>query len=108
MAKSIISNKRECFLCREEADHIGYYGELPSTGLHKHHFLGGTANRKKSEHFGLWAYMCAARHHEYGPEAPHVNAEVAKHLKQIAQRVFEAKYSHEMWMQEFGKNFLDE
>ena len=52
--------------------------------------------------------MCAARHHEYGPEAPHVNAEVAKHLKQIAQRAFEAKYSHEMWMQEFGKNFLDE
>lgn len=108
MAKSIISNKHECFLCREEADRIGYYGELPSTGLHKHHFLGGTANRKKSEHFGLWAYMCAARHHEYGPEAPHVNAEVAKHLKQIAQRAFEAKYSHEMWMQEFGKNFLDE
>ena len=45
---------------------------------------------------------------QYGPEAPHVNAEVDKKLKRIAQRAFEAKYSHTEWMQEFGKNFLDE
>ena len=38
MAKSIIQKRtdplsRECFLCREEADRMGYYGELRHTGL---------------------------------------------------------------------------
>lgn len=40
MAKSIIQARtgpadRECFLCREEAERNGYYGELCHTGLHK-------------------------------------------------------------------------
>lgn len=42
MAKSIIQARtgpadRECYLCREEAERNGYYGELCHTGLHKHH-----------------------------------------------------------------------
>ena len=39
MAKSIIQDTRirECYLCREEAEKRGYYGELKHTGLHKHH-----------------------------------------------------------------------
>lgn len=115
MAKSIIQLKtdpisRECFLCREEANKNGYFGELKHIGLHKHHFVYGRlgALRKKAEHYGLWAYMCADRHHEYGPDAPHNNAQVSLHLKQVAQRAFEAKYGHELWMQEFGKNYLEE
>lgn len=83
MAKSIIQDTRirECYLCREEAEKRGYYGELKHTGLHKHHFIYGRfgAFRKKAEHYGLWGYMCAERHHEHGPEAPHNNA-VATHL----------------------------
>ena len=68
MAKSIIQAhtdklSRECILCREEAEKMGYYGELPHTGLHKHHIMFGVANRKKSEHYGLWAYVCNERHH---------------------------------------------
>ena len=53
-------------------------------------------------------YICKSyeRHHEYGPEAPHVNKEVDLYLQQVAQRAFEAKYSHEEWMQQFGKNYL--
>ena len=115
MAKSIIQKRtnpanRECFLCREEAERIGYYGELPHTGLHRHHFIFGAygALRRAAEHYGLWGYVCTARHHEYGPEAPHVNNEVATHLKQVAQRAFEERYGHEKWMQEFGKNYLEE
>ena len=104
MAKSIIQDTRirECFLCREEAEKRGYYGELKHTGLHKHHFIYGRfgAFRKKAEHYGLWGYMCAERHHENGPED--------RRLKQIAQRAFEAKYGHEKWMQEFEKNYLEE
>lgn len=109
--KSIIQPKvKECYLCREEAERIGYYGELPHTGLHRHHFIFGRYGtfRKKAEHYGLWGYVCAKRHHEYGPDAPHVNAEVAKHLKQVAQKAFEEKYGHELWMQEFGINYLED
>ena len=110
MAKSIIQmrtepHNRECLLCREEAERIGYYGELRHTGLHKHHILGGP-NRHLAEHYGLWCYVCEERHHEYGPDAPHKNAEVALHLKQIAQTVFEEKYSHEEWMAIFRKNYM--
>ncbi len=106
--KSIIQTGRikECYLCREEADRLGYYGELPHTGLHRHHFMHGTANRRKAEQYGLWAYVCVTRHHEYGPEAPHSNVEVDKKLKQAAQRIFEEKYGRALWMQEFGKNYL--
>ena len=76
MAKSIIQEhtdklSRECLLCREEAERIGYYGELRHTGLHKHHIMLGTAGRPKAEHYGLWTYLCNERHHEYGPESPH-------------------------------------
>lgn len=110
MAKSIIQTNgiKECYLCREEADKIGYYGDLPSTGLHKHHFIFGYANRKKSEHYGLWGYVCVKRHHEYGPESPHENGEVRRHLCRVAQRAFEKKYSRQQFTQEFGKNWLDE
>ena len=61
--KSIIQTGRikECYLCREEADRLGYYGELPHTGLHRHHFMHGTANRRKAEQYGLWAYVCVQR-----------------------------------------------
>lgn len=110
MAKSIIQpgKIKECYLCRLEAEEIGYYGELTQYGLHKHHFMFGTADRKKSEHYGLWTYMCNKRHHEHGPEAPHVNKEVNIRLRKIAQEIFEKKYSHELWMQEFGRNYLED
>lgn len=108
MSKSIIQDQKECFLCREEADRNGYYGELSPNGLHKHHFIYGRfgAYRKKAEHYGLWGYVCAERHHEHGPESPHVNAKVREHLCQVAQEAFEEKYSHELFIQEFGKNWL--
>jgi hypothetical protein len=93
-------------LCREEAEARGYYGELNHKGLDKHHIIHGTANRKKSEDYGLWCYVCRARHHIYGPESPHGNSEVDLHLKQIAQREFEKIHPHELWMSEFGRNYL--
>lgn len=108
MAKSIIQTERECYLCRKEAEENGYYGGLKDTGLHKHHLIYGRfgAFRKKAERFGLWAYMCAERHHEHGPESPHGNPEVDLALKRTAQVAFEERYGHERWMQEFGKNYL--
>lgn len=105
MAKSIIQAKtgkldRECFLCR-----LNTTAELPHTGLDKHHFMHGTANRRLAEKWGLWGYLCKF-HHEDGPEAVHRNNETDLFLKQVAQGRFEKLYSHEKWMEIFGKNYL--
>lgn len=110
MAKSIIQahtgkHDRECFLCRLEADRNGYYGELPHTGLHKHHFIHGVSGRRLAEKWGLWAYLCR-NHHTEGPEAVHNNREKDLFLQQIAQGRFERLYNHEKWMEIFGKNYL--
>ena len=114
MAKSIIQKRtdplnRECFLCREEADKQGYFGELRHTNLHKHHFVFGRfgAFRKKAEKYGLWGYVCEERHHEHGPDSTPESREVRQQLSQVAQEAFEAKYGHELWMQEFGKNYVE-
>jgi hypothetical protein len=35
-----------------------------------------------------------------------LNKEADLRLKRVAQITFEAKYSHEKWMEVFGKNYL--
>ena len=49
---------KECYLCRKDAEALGYSGELTSEGLDKHHVIYGTADRKLSEKTGLWVYLC--------------------------------------------------
>lgn len=105
MAKSIIQEKtekldRECFLCMRN------YGIHNNIDLHKHHFMHGTANKKLAEKYGLWAYVCNTRHHEYGPESPHGNPDVDRELRKIAQEKFEELHGHDKWMEVFGKNYL--
>ena len=107
MSKSIVQTQKECYICRYLADQQGYYGELPSAGLHKHRIMFGIANRKKSEHFGLWVYLCVP-HHEYGVDAVHSNRDARIFLCQIGQQAFEQKYSHEKYMQEFGRDWMCE
>ena len=101
MAMSIIQTKatKECFLCRLEKD-IG-----TTKNLEKHHFMHGTANRKLAEQWGLWGYLCK-QHHTDGPEAVHNNRATDLFLMQIAQGRFEKLYSHEKWMEIFGKNYI--
>lgn len=103
--KSIIQQTKECYICRETAIRCGYYGILPDKGLHRHHVMHGTANRRLAEEYGLWVYLCI-EHHEYGPVAVHNNALTDRHLKEIAQQAFESMYSHEKWMETFGKNYI--
>ena len=38
----------------------------------------------------------------------HFNKEVDLMLKQIAQRAFEDRYSRTEWMQEIGRNYLED
>lgn len=77
--------------------------------LDKHHIFGG-ANRKKSEQYGLWVYLCHGRCHENGPEAVHRNPETAQKLHEYGQRLAmdEQGWSVEDFRWEFGRNYLEE
>lgn len=93
MTKSIISNEKECFICGRQ------------TNLERHHIMSGTANRKLSEKYGLWVYLCHDCH--TGTEGAQYNSESGNALKRVAQGAFELQHSREEWMQIFRKNYLD-
>ena len=102
MAKSIMHDKsrKECYLCALlEGDH-GYRDVLQ-----EHHAMPGTANRKLSERYGLKVYLCL-QHHTEGTEAVHNNIRNQRLVQRKAQEDFEAKNSHEKWMEVFGRNFI--
>ena len=106
MTKSILQDEKECALCRRETElwHTPWL-QLPSERLERHHVMHGTANRAKAEEWGLWVWLCH-EHHTGGKDAVHRNRKMDLELIMMAQRVFERKYSHEKWMEEFGKNYL--
>ncbi|MFG6334808.1 MAG: hypothetical protein K1W20_04955 [Lachnospiraceae bacterium] len=102
MSKSIMQDKEtgECYLCR--LLHKDYSIKLIRE---EHHVMGGVANRKLSEKYGLKVYL-DIEHHRYGPEAVHRNAEVAKLLHREAQKAFERTYPGLNFREVFGKNYL--
>lgn len=77
--------------------------------LDKHHIFGGS-NRKKSEKYGLYVYLCHHRCHENGPEAAHRNPETAQRLHEFGQRLAmeENGWTVADFRLEFGKNYIDE
>ena len=92
MTKSIMQDDERCYLCGRRR------------ALEHHHILGGTANRKISDKYGLWVWLCHSCH--TGTEGAQYDIEKNIELKQDAQRAFEKHYSHEEWMQLFRKNYL--
>lgn len=94
LSKSIVTQETErCFLCGT------------TIGLEEHHIFFGTANRKLSEKYGLTVPLCHGCHRT-NPHAVHRNRKYDVELKQIAQRCFERNYSHELFMDEFGRNYI--
>lgn len=91
MGKSILQKDRRCFLCGRVTD------------LECHHVLGGP-NRKWSEKYGLTVFLC--RDHHTGQHGIHYDRKAGDSLKRLAQIAFEARYSHDEWMEIFGKNYL--
>lgn len=69
--------------------------------LQRHHMMHGTANRAKAEEWGLTVYLCSRCH-----RLLHDKGERDLELECVAQRVFEERYGHELWMKEFGKDYL--
>lgn len=107
--KSIMQTVKECYLCRKDAEALGYHGELPSEGLDKHHVIYGTANRRLSDQTGLWVYLCKRHHNEdHGPFAVHFNRAIREDLCRDAQRAYLRDHTFEEWMETFGKNYLDD
>lgn len=92
MAKSMIQVKRKCFVCGSEV------------WLEKHHVFSGY-NRKKSEQWGMWVWLCHYHHNE-PPNGVHFNRENELALKAEAQKIFEEEYGHKKFMDVFGKNYL--
>lgn len=90
---SIISNDRQCYVCGTRMN------------LHKHHIFYGTGNRKLSEKYGCWIYLCAY-HHNMSDKGVHFNKKLDNELKSLCQREFEKRYK-ENFLTVFGRNFIE-
>jgi hypothetical protein len=94
MSKSIISNERQCVVCGD------------TRYLHKHHIFYGTANRKVSEKWGCWCYLCP-RHHNMSAHGVHADNLLDLKLKQMCQDTFERQVgTREQFMEIFGRSYL--
>lgn len=83
------TDSNRCFLCHRTGS------------LQVHHVMNSWA-RKKSTKYGLTVHLCPTCHYEVH------NGDGRKMLllKQVAQKKFESKYSHELWIKEFKRNYL--
>lgn len=63
----------------------------------------GGSNRRKSMEWGLVIPICGDCHSEW-----HLSKELRQKYQQEAQLIFEKQYSHELFMAEFRKNYLDD
>lgn len=68
-------------------------------------YCSGTANRAKSEQYGLKVWLCVA-HHTGGNMAVHQCRERDVYLKKIAQAKFEETHDRSEFIKEFGKSYI--
>lgn len=93
MSRSIMQQgDPRCFFCGSRRN------------LEAHHCLGGVANRKLSEKYGLWVWLC--HEHHTGTDGAQYEKEKNLALKRLAQTAFEARHGHDKWMETFRKNYL--
>lgn len=99
--KSIMHDKKDgtCYLCMK------LHGDYSRKSvLQEHHAIGGTANRKLSEKYGLKVYLCIP-HHPYdgGPEAVHRNDKIRRYVEAAAQAAFERHFPGKDFKDVFGR-----
>ena len=89
---------KECWLC-------GRNGSVDP--LDKHHIFGAS-NRKKSEKYGLYVWLCHNRCHIFGEYAVHQNKETMELLHRYGQRkaMNEQGWTVDEFRAVFGKNYL--
>ena len=90
--KSIISNEHYCLVCGTPIS------------LHRHHIFYGTANRKLSEQYGLWVYLCG-RHHNMSNEGVHFNKKLDASLKMLGVKAFKREYPELDFVKIFGRSY---
>lgn len=95
---SIMQDKCECYIC-----HAPY-----TVGLDHHHAIGGR-NRKKSDEFALWIWLCRKCHselHDFGKHEKEIQAAAQKafiaHHKKIG---YPESICREEWFRNFGKYY---
>ena len=93
VSKSLLSNDQVCIVCG-------------CTGVHRHHIFYGTANRKLSEKYGCWCWLCPD-HHNMSDAGVHFNKQLDLTLKMECQERWEEEFgTREDFRRIFGKNFL--
>ena len=89
--KSIMQDTKTCFICGA------------TEPLHRHHiYMGG--NRRQSEKYGCWVWLCPEHH--VGKTGVHFNRNLDLMLKKMCQSRFEETHSREEFRSIFGKSFL--
>lgn len=89
---SIMQDDKVCYVCGSRMN------------LQCHHVFGGTANRKKSEQYGLKVWLCYEHH--LGKDGVHYNKTLMEHMHKVGQEEFEKTHTREQFRQEFGKSYL--
>lgn len=93
MAKeSLISNEKACFICGT------------TRNINLHHIFFGTSNRKQSDKYGMWVYLCVEHH--TGRNGVHFNKNLDLEIKQMAQKKFEETHTRDEFRAIFGKSWL--
>ena len=90
--KSIMQVEKSCYLCGRK------------TCLERHHVMSGTANRKLSEKYGLWVWLCHDCH--TGTQGAQYDPVKNFELRRDAQVAFEELHNHDEWMNTFYKNYI--
>lgn len=91
MVDSIIqTGEKQCFISGSRIN------------LDLHHCVHGGANRKLADKYGLWVWL----RHDIHMRLHDQDKDLDRKLEQLAQKAFEEKYSHELWMNIFRKNYL--
>ena len=84
----ITDNLKICYICQKKK----------KRDLHE---VFGGSNRQKSMEWGLVLPICGDCHEEWK-----FNKELRRKYQQEGQQKFEEKYSHDLFMTEFRKNYL--
>lgn len=91
--KSLISNDKTCYVCG-------------AVDVVRHHCFYGTANRKQSEKYGCWVWLCPA-HHNMSNDGVHFNRELDLQIKRECQERWEEVHGNrDEFRKIFGKSYL--
>ena len=90
--RSIIDDYPACYNCYRT-----------DRGLHVHHCLHGTANRKKADEDGLVVYLCSECHRKVHDKSSRLD----RYLELTAQRAWMRVYGSEQdFIARYGKSFI--